>query len=344
MRTVRLVDVAERAGVSIKTVSNVVHDHPYVRPEMRARVQAAIDELGYRPNMSARRLVTGRTGTVLVAVTSIDVPYFGDLCQRLDRALRSIGLQMLIEQTYADPKAERAVLDQRERGLVDGAIFHSVTLSTEELVAARSGLPLVLLGEAPAPPETDHVMIDNVAAAADATESLLASGRRRIAFLGYEHRGLSNTTGQRVAGYKKAIRAAGLKLDRRLYFRVNDYLPESGRRAVHDAVERGSDFDAIMCRDDLLALGALHGLAEVGRKVPDDVAVVGWDDLLIAAHLTPTLTSIAPDKDELARRATRMLADRLDGYTGPGRHELVPYRLMERESSAAGAARRTRRR
>lgn len=339
MRTVRLVDVAERAGVSIKTVSNVVHDHPYVRAELRARVQAAIDELGYRPNLSARRLVTGHTGTILIAVTSIDVPYFGDLCQRLDRSLRSKGLRIVIEQTYADRDSETAVLDQRERGVVDGVIFHSVALSAEELAVPRSGLPLVLLGEAPAPAGVDHVMIDNIAAAAEATAGLLASGRQRIAFLGHERRGLSNTTGQRLAGYKQAIKAAGMSLDRRLYLRVDDYAPESGRMAVRQAIERGIEFDAVMCRDDLLALGALHGLAELRRSVPDDVAVIGWDDLAIAGHLTPPLSSVAPDKDALARQATRLLIERLNGYHGPGRHELVPYRLVERASSAVSADR-----
>lgn len=341
MRTVRLVDVAERAGVSIKTVSNVVHDHPYVRAELRARVQAAIDELGYRPNLSARRLVTGRTGTILVAVTSIDVPYFGDLCQRLDRAVRSQGMQIVIEQTYAARESEAAVLDQRERGLVDGVIFHSVSLSAEELAAHRSGLPVVLLGEAPAPAGVDHVMIDNVAAAAEATTSLLRSGRRRIAFLGHERRGLSHTTGQRLTGYKQAMKAAGMSLDRKLYLRVDNYSPEAGRRSVRDAVDRGIGFDAIMCRDDLLALGALHALADLGRSVPEEVAVVGWDDLAIAAHLTPPLSSIAPDKDALAGQATRLLLERLNGYHGPGRHEIVPYRLIERASSAGSGTRET---
>lgn len=333
MRTVRLVDVAERAGVSIKTVSNVVHNHPYVRTELRARVQAAIDELGYRPNLSARRLVTGQTGTVLVAVTSIDVPYFGDLCQRLDRALRRNGLRIVIEETFADREAETAVLDQRERGVVDGVVFHSVTLSADELAATVPGLPVVLLGEVPAPATVDHVMIDNVSAAAEATTSLLEGGRRRVAFLGHERGRLSHTTGQRLTGYKQAIKAVGLSLDRRLYLRVDDYSPEAGRRSVDAAIRRGLDFDAVLCRDDLQALGAMHALADLEISVPGEVAVIGWDDLLISEHLTPPLTSVAPDKDALAGLATKLLMERLNGYHGPGRHEIVPHRLVERASS-----------
>ncbi|HEY9292430.1 MAG TPA: LacI family DNA-binding transcriptional regulator [Microlunatus sp.] len=333
MRTVRLVDVAERAGVSIKTVSNVVHDHPYVRPELRAKVQAAIDELGYRPNMTARRLATGQTGTISIALPAIDVPYFGEICQAFDRSLRTHKLRTVIDQTLADRDAEQAVLDQRDHGLVDGVIFHPVALTPEDLADRQAGFPLVLIGEGPSPAGIDHVMIDNIAAATEVAASLLAGGRRRIAFLGHNRRKLSHTTGQRLEGYKRAIHQAGLKLDRRLYLRVDNYAPESGRQAVHEAVERGISFDAIMCRDDLLALGAMHGLAELGRKVPDDVAVIGWDDLQIAAHLTPTLTSVAPDKTEIANLATRLLLERINGYHGPGRHEIVPYRLISRDSS-----------
>ncbi|QDP96537.1 LacI family transcriptional regulator [Microlunatus elymi] len=335
MPTVRLVDVAERAGVSIKTVSNVVHDHPYVRAELRARVQAAIDELGYRPNVTARRLATGRTGTISIAVPSIDVPYFGEICQALDRRLRAHELRSAIEQTLADRDAESAVLEQREQGLVDGVIFHPVALTPEDLADRQAGFPMVLIGEGPAPASIDHVMIDNVVAAQQATASLLSAGRRRIAFLGYNRPKPSETTGQRLRGYQQAIHAAGLKLDRKLYLRVDNYAPESGRLAVHEATERGIDFDGIVCRDDLLALGALHGLAELGRRVPDDVAVIGWDDLAIAAHLTPPLTSIAPDKEAIARRATQLLLERMNGYHGPGRHEIVGHRLIVRGSSGA---------
>ena len=330
---VRLRDVAERAGVSIKTVSNVVHDHPYVRPELRARVQSAIDELGYRPNVSARRLVTGQTGTIAIAVPGIDVPYFSEICRALDQQLHTHDLRSAIDQTLNDRDAEQAVLDQREHGLVDGVIFHPVALTPEDLADRTAGFPLVLIGEGPSPAGIDHVMIDNIAAAEEATNSLLAGGRRRIAFLGHNRRVLSHTTGQRLTGYKQALKAAGLHLDRRLYLRVDDYRPESGRLAVHQAVERGIDFDAIFCRDDLLALGALHALSQLGRRVPEDVAVIGWDDLTIAEHLTPPLSSIAPDKEEIARRSIRLLLERINGYHGPGRHEIAPYRLMVRESS-----------
>lgn len=327
--------VAALAGVSHQTVSRYFRpDGGGLLPDTTERVRSAVEALGYRPNVTARRLVTGQTGTISIAVPSIDVPYFGDICRALDRHLRAHHLRTSIDQTLSDRDAEQAVLDQHEPGLVDGVIFHPVALTPEDLVVRQAGFPLVLIGEDPAPHSIDHVMIDNVAAAEEATASLLTSGRRRIAFLGNQLRAMTQTTGQRLAGYKQAIRSAGLKLDRRLQLRIESFQPESGRRAVHAAVERGIRFDALMCRDDMLALGAMHALAELGLRVPEDVAVIGWDNLTIAAHLTPPLTSVAPDLDGIAERATRLMLDRINGYHGPGRHEIVPYRLITRASSA----------
>ncbi len=335
MGRVRLIDVAELAGVSMKTVSNVVHDYRHVAPGLRRRVQTAIDELGYKPNLTARRLATGKTGMIALAMPEIDHPYFSELSRHIAEEATRRGYRVLIEQTLGDADAERAVLKDREAGLVDGVIFQPVRMGTVEIAKVQRDTPLVLLGEAATPLTADHVMIDNVAAASDSAKHLLALGRRRIAFLGVVESDITVTTSRRLLGYQEALVGAGLSLDPNLVLIVPDFSPEAGAAAVLDAVARGIQFDAILCRDDKFALGALQGLYRAQLSVPGDVAVIGWDDTAITSYTQPSLTSVAPDKVRLAEVALELLVDRMTGYQGIGRHRLVPHSLTIRESAPA---------
>ncbi|HEY9293323.1 MAG TPA: LacI family DNA-binding transcriptional regulator [Microlunatus sp.] len=329
----RLTDVALRAGVSMKTVSNVVNGTGSASAATRARVQAAINELGYRPNATARRLATGHTGTISVAVSSVTVPYFAEISNRLDQAARKKNLRVVIEQTHGDRDNELAILDERERGLVDGVIFHPVSLTPDDLVIRSPATPLVLLGEGPAPATVDHVMIDNQAAAREVAEHLIASGRRRIAFLGLERRGWTHTTSQRFEGYDQALKSAGLQTDPQLHLHVDHYSADDGYRAIVQSIDHGAAFDAVICRDDSLAAGALHALHDRGIAIPDQVAVAGWDNLIISRNLWPPLTTVGPNKADIAETAVRLLLERTHGYNGSGRHEIVTFELIKREST-----------
>lgn len=333
---VRLKDVAERAGVSMKTVSNVVHGYTHVSPAMRTKVQSAIDELGYVPNMTARRLVTGRTGTIALAVPGLAVPYFAELAAAFSDIAAERDYRVLIEQTAAGIDAERQVLSGRARGVVDGVVFQPTLLGSREIATLAKDMPLVLLGEADPPRAIDHVMIDNFAAAVIATSHLIGMGRRRIAFLGHERGYRSNTLSRRLLGYQSAIEHHGLPKGAELRIPAKDFGTAAGAEAVAEALEAGIEFDGLVCYDDLNAIGALHALRRAGRQVPGDVAVVGWDDITLARYLQPPLTTIVADRDALVRRAVDMLLDRIDGQAGPGRHELVPFHLAIRESTARG--------
>lgn len=333
MARVRLIDVAELAGVSMKTVSNVVHDYPHVAPALRKKVQSAIDHLGYRPNLTARRLVTGRTGMVALAIPEIDHPYFSELSRHIAEEANRRGYRVLIEQTLSDPVAERAVLNDREAGLVDGVIFHPVRMDTLDIAKLDAGTPLVLLGEAAMPVMTDHVMIDNVSAALDATRHLLAGGRRRIVFLGVIPDDITGSTSQRLLGYQQGLLEAGVRLDPELVLTASEFTAEAGVRSITEAISRGVDFDSVVCRDDKFAIGALKALQDSGRSVPGDVAIVGWDNTLLAAYTSPTLTSVAPDKTAIVVAAFDLLEERIAGYQGVGRHVIVGHSLKVRESA-----------
>lgn len=326
-------DVAALAGVSMKTVSNVVRGYKHISPAMRDKVEAAIAELGYRPNLTARRLATGKTGMIALAIPELDQFYFAEIARLIGEEAGRQGYRILVEQTLNDVEAERAVIRDREEGLVDGVIFQPARIDTLEIARLRPETPLVLLGEAARPVSADHVMIDNTAAARDGVEMLVRSGRRRIAFLGSVVGDLTESTHLRLLGYQEAILAAGIPLDPSLVLRSEGFAVEDGVRAVRAGLDAGVRFDALLCRDDQFAMAALRGLSDAGLRVPDDVAVLGWDDTAIARYSTPAVSSVSPDKEALAKTALRLLVDRMEGYDGTGRHEIVPHAIVERATT-----------
>ncbi|WP_419819398.1 LacI family DNA-binding transcriptional regulator [Glaciibacter flavus] len=333
MGGVRLQDVAALAGVSMKTVSNVVHDYPHVSDKMRTRVQAAIDELGYRPNLMGRRLATGRTGLIALAFASVEIPYFAELARVVSAAAHRRGYRVLLEETDATLDGERAVVSSSEAGMVDGVLFQPSTMTSQEIAQHRSDLPMVILGEGAAPLSIDRVMVDNVIAAHEATAHLAALGRTRIGFVGHERDGLSATSVQRIMGYQRALEEAGLTPDPALLIASEAVSAAGAVAGVGAAVDGGLVFDALVCRDDLAAIGALRALRERGIAVPGQVAITGWDNIHMSAVTFPSLTTIAPDLTALAERALAMLEERISGFGGIGRHEIVGHKLVVREST-----------
>ena len=330
---IRLQDVADLAGVSMKTVSNVVHEYPHVSAGVRTRVEAAIVELGYRPNLSARRLVTGRTGMLALAFSDVSLPYFAELARVVANEAAQRGYRLLLEQTDASLERERSIVSTREAGLVDGVIFQPAAMSSTEISQHRKDVPLVLLGEGPAPVSVDHVMIDNFIAAGEATRHLLALGRRRIGFVGHEESAPSQTSLRRLEGFQQVLQAAGIPIDMTLLLATSEISSRSAAQAVGAALDAGASFDALVCRDDLAAIGALRALQERGLTVPGDVALVGWDDISMAAFTHPTLTTVAADTLALATTALDLLEERIDGFSGLGRHRIVGHSLVVRESA-----------
>lgn len=322
----KLRDVAEHAGVSVRTVSNVVNGFRYVAPATRERVQASIDALGYRPNMAARTLRRGRTGLVALVVPEIDSPYFAELAARTVRIAERRGLTVLIDQTDGDAEREKELLHGRRSQLVDGVLFSPWAVAPAELAARTDTVPLVLLGEHDGTTGVDHVAIDNVAAAREATGHLLATGRRRIAALGIQPRSLNATARQRLAGYREALAEADLP---GLEIPVQRLHRADGHRAMLELLDRAEPPDAVFCFTDELALGALRAAADRGVTVPGDLALVGFDDIEDGRFSVPALTTVSPDKDRIAELAL----DRLAAEPGPPRSIVAPHRLVVRGTS-----------
>ncbi|MCI1901230.1 MAG: LacI family transcriptional regulator [Bifidobacteriaceae bacterium] len=332
MPAVRLQDVADLAGVSLKTVSNVVRNKPHVSPATRKKVQRAVDELGYVPNMTARRLATGRTGMLELAFPDIQAPYYAEIASRMFDEAKKYDYRLLIEQTRNLAENERAVLADREQGLVDGVIFEPVSLETSQIALLKGDLSLVMLGEVEPPLTVDHVAIDNIAAAKTATQHLLDRGHKRIAFLASEEVN-SSTVKRRLAGYESALREAGIEPDPDLYLAMEKPTTDGAGEAVVAALERGAEFDGLFCYNDMFAIGAMRALQQVGLQVPGDIGVVGWNDITMTRYSMPSLTTIAPDVNAMCSTALTMMMERIKGYDGIGRHKLVGYHLVQREST-----------
>lgn len=339
---VRLTDVAGRAGVSAKTVSNVVHGYIHVSPDTRARVQRAIDELGYQPNLSARGLRQGLTGLVALALPALDEPYFAELASAVVVEADRMGWTVLVDQTGGTREREREVAAGLRGQPIDGLILSPWSLDVGELSRRQAATPLVLLGERVVGGPVDHVGVDNVAAAASATEHLLGIGRRRVAAIGFqrpENSG-SGVAALRRRGYQSALAESGFGADPALAPEVQGYGRAQGAAAMHLLLDLPQPPDAVFCFNDSLALGALRALADRAVRVPEEVAVVGFDDIEDTRYSVPRLTTVAPDKGALARVAVGMLNERIgrrrDGV-GPlaARDVRVPYRLVRRESTGA---------
>ena len=335
---VGLKDVAKRAGVSIKTVSNVVNGYVHVRPETRIRVNEAIDALGYRPNLTARSLRGGRTGVIALAVPDLTSPYFAEIAEGVIEAAEQLGWTVLIDQTDGQRERELLVLHGIRDHLIDGVVFSPLALGDEDLRTTSSRVPIVCLGERVHAGTMDHIAIDNVAAARAATSP--SARARPPAHRRHRCPGLAGRR-DRPPASRRLHRGAATK---QVCPSIDGMVAASGqvapkrRDAGGEAADRrrGARPDAIVCFNDLLALGALHGLAELGIGVPDDVAVIGIDDIEECRYVRPTLTSISPDKGDIARRSVGLLAERLaqppDAATF-GREIEVDFRLVVRDST-----------
>jgi DNA-binding LacI/PurR family transcriptional regulator len=334
--TVRLADVAALAGVSVKTVSNVVNGFRHVSPDTRRRVEEAVDALGYRPNQSARTLRLGRSGVVALAVPALDAPYFAELGAAVVAAAARHGLTLLVDQTDGLAQREREVVAGLRANVVDGLILSPMTLSAADLERTPPSLPVVLLGERIREGVVDHVAVDNEAAAQAVTQHLLETGRSRVAAIGYQE-GAYSASGVaplRRAGYERALAARDVPVRRELTPVVPTYSRAEGAAAMRSLLDRGDPPDAVFCFNDVLALGALHELRRRGLRVPDDVAVAGFDDIEDGRFSSPSLSTVGPDKQLIADTAVQLLSERLvEGSEAPARDVTVPFQLIVREST-----------
>ncbi|WP_329141873.1 LacI family DNA-binding transcriptional regulator [Streptomyces sp. NBC_00670] len=336
-----LEEVAARAGVGRGTVSRVINGSPRVSAATRAAVEAAVAELGFVPNTAARALAANRTDAIALVVPEPETrffaePYFSDMLRGVGAELADTEMQLLL--IFAGGDRERRRLAQYLAAhRVDGVLLVSVHADDPlpDLVSQLE-IPAVISGPRSVAETLASVDSDNYAGARSAVEHLLAGGRRTIAHI----TGLLAVYGaqRRLDGYREALQDAGIPADGHLV-EPGDFTEEGGRRAMTRLLERNPRLDAVFAGSDVMAAGARQALREAGRRIPEDVALVGYDDSAIARHMDPPLTSVRQPIEEMGRAMIDLLlheiADHRPPPTTPAerRHEVLPTELVVRASS-----------
>lgn len=322
-------DVARVCGVSTTTVSHVLTGKRPVAASTRERVEAAVQQLRYRPSRLARSLRVGTSQMIGVVVPDITNPFYGQLTRGLADALGS-EYGTWVCNTDGSIKRERSyVADVVTRG-ADALVVASVDGSNEAVVAALgAGVPTVCLGDSIDHLSVDRVLAADVEASQSAVEHLVARGARRIAII----EGPRPLGRKREQGYETALLAAGLTAPQQL--RVHgDWTRVGGREALLKLMRLPNRPDAVFCANDLMAIGALDGLRSLDLRVPGAVRVVGFDDIEAASLVSPALTTIANPAYETGWSAGKLVLDRLLGrHTGSRRTVVLPYRLIVRETT-----------
>ena len=330
-------DIARKAGVSHCTVSRALHHSPLINPKTAERIREIARRSGYVPNEVARSLVSRSTHTVGVVVTTIADPFIGEVVEGIENIANQRGYSVILANSQADPELEMKVVDSFTQRRVDGIL---VTASRVGALhgkrLAGTNVPIVLINnqrleQQPAGERTYSVGIDNVGATRDIVGHLIQLGHRRIAYIG-DRLGYHSDE-ERFSGYRATLKASGIPFDSKLVLR-GDGKPEEGERAAAELLALPNPPTAIFCYNDMTALGALRAAAERSLRVPQDVAIAGFDDLFVASYTTPPLTTIRQPKQEMGRRAMSILLDLLSGEVSDTRI-LLPGELVVRGSTAA---------
>ncbi|MCX5055520.1 MULTISPECIES: LacI family DNA-binding transcriptional regulator [unclassified Streptomyces] len=335
--------VAERAGVSTKTVSNVINGTGSYSPETEQRVREAVEELGYRMNPFARGLRSRRTDTIALVLPNLGQPFYAELAEQIMRAPQTQGLKVVLQSTHGDARRERAVLSAHQE-LVDGVIYVPHALGPEDYLHLPVTRPTVVLGERPADATTlslDYVETADEQGARAVVSHLLSQGRHRIAVIGERTGPMAGA--RRLRGYRAALAEAGVDYDDSLVIGVDDAdLWSSGVGAATRLLRTRVRFDALFCFNDVVAVAALSVLTRSGIKVPNDVALAGFDDIEAARFASPPLTTVDLRRESIARTAMTLLRSRLnleDFRNLPGRSESIGYDLRVRASSGVPSSR-----
>lgn len=328
-------DVAKLAGVSIATVSRVFNQHPLVSGPTRERVHSAATELNYWPNEVARSLITNRTQALGVLLPDLHGEFFSELIRGVDLTAREFGYHLLFSRTSARPDALMTAL-RTIRGRVDGLIVMAPDVDAHDALKVCAGrTPTVLLDPEVSVGGCHSLSIANADGARQMTEHLLALGHRRIAMITGPDKNIDAQ--QRLAGHRAALAAAGAAHGPELEVR-GDFTERSGYDAMQSLLASRMRPDAVFVANDHMAVGALCALQDAELRVPDDLALVGFDDIPIARYLTPPLTTVRVDTFDLGARAVHLLVRQSQVRPGRKHHEVLPTQLVVRRSCGSTAS------
>lgn len=338
MASVSIKDVAAAAGVSVGTVSNVLNRPDAVRPTTRAKVEAAIARLGFVPNASARQLAAGRSRTLAYLVLDASNPFFTDVTRGIEEVAKTANLSLFICNSDLDADREDQYLEQLTQLRVRGVLITAIDYANPRLARLRDqGVPVVLVDRAPqGTHEWCTVGVDDVTGGELAISHLIESGHRSLAFIGGPLE--IPQVADRLTGARRAMDTADLSPDELVWIQTEALTIAEGRRAGERllGLPRRSRPTGVFCANDLLALGLLQHLVQHGVHVPDDVSIVGYDDIEYAAAAAVPLTTVAQPRQLLGRTAARLLMDEAErGQDHQHEHVIFQPELVARASTAA---------
>jgi LacI family transcriptional regulator len=326
-----MADVAREAGVSQQTVSRVLNNKGEISPATRERILDIIQRLGYRPSRIARGLATSKTMTLGLIVPDIGNPFFSEIARGADRATHEAGYSLLLGNTFEDAQREADVLRTLEEKRVDGILLCSSRLSQEKLDEFCASQPaVVLVNRWSVHANVGAVRVDDAAGAQEAVHHLIASNRRVIGLLAGPS--ASHSGQERAKGYVTALAEASLPFDSQLIVNSLPYL-EGGRQAALNLLTTRLDVSALLCYNDLVAAGALQACAKLGRRVPEDVAVIGCDDIPLAEMVTPPLTTLHVSQQDMGAQAVKLLLNKIGGGADDCREIVLQPQLVIRASA-----------
>lgn len=331
MGHVTIHDVARQARVSPATVSRVLNTNESVAADLRDRVLEVVRELGYRPNNQARNLRRRATTVIGVIISDITNPFFTSMVRGIEDAASAAGYSVILANADEDLAKEQRYLEVAAAERLAGVLLSPASATETRIdVLAERGIPVVTVDRRLKGADVDWVMVNNHAAAKEATRHLLDQGCTRIGFVAGR---LATTTGAaRLAGYRAALRAAGILTDRSLVVNGGFRL-HGGREATESLLALPHRPDGLFVSNNLMTIGAIDALDQRGIKFPDEIAVVGFDDMMPALSLRSQITAVSQPTYQIGRQATELLLHRVAGSEVPNRHITLPAQLNIRESS-----------
>lgn len=331
-RTVK--EIAAAANVSVATVSRALQRPEVVSETTRQHIHEVVKRLGYTPNALARNLRTARTRLIVALLPDIANPFFSEVIRGIEQVAHESGYSVLLGETQSSLVREQAYADMVAARQADGIITMSHRVPA---IPIQGRLPVVNACEYVKDSQICSVYVDNVAAAAAAVDYLVTLGHHDIAFIAGPPS--SPICVDRELGYQLALQRAGIALNPALAA-VGDFSIEAGERAIDLLLSRAQPFSAVFCSNDEMAIGAMRALSARGLRVPEDVSVVGFDDIRFARYMSPALTTVAQPKNALGREATTMLIELLNDPTVPPRKRVLTADLVVRGSTAPRSPRR----
>ena len=322
-------DVAEAAGVSISTVSRVVRQHADVKRETRERIQAVIQDLGYRPSPVARALVAGRSRTIGLLVSDIANPFYPQLAKSIEHEARKLGYMLVICNTEDNVREAKRYVQRLLSQGIDGIIHASVGDDEESILElVGTNTPIVFINRRPRSKTCHFVVADNRAGAIELTRHLLKLGHRRIGFVGGPP--YASNAHDRLEGFKSAMAE---QADTEALIHSGAFAPQTGIEAVKRWLEGGRFPTAIIGVNDSVAIGTLEGLLDSGRSVPKDVALAGFDDIELASSRLVGLTTVAQHIDRMGHRAMQVLRRLLQSRQPRPIQEVLEATLVVRRTT-----------